>query len=238
MSIDINEWLEQLRLGKYTDLFAENEIDFDAARDLSEEDLKELGIPMGPRKKLMRALAETSEAGNNKDETAAKAASSTVSAPVSTVDAERRHMTVMFCDLVGSTKYATGLDPEDMHALLRTFQETTGKIADDHGGYVASLLGDGLLVFFGYPQAREDDAEQAVRVGLEIVDDVRRIETPLGGSLQSRIGLASGIVVIGEITSGGGGTLLLCRDRYLTWPRGSKVQQPRTRSSSPIPPDA
>ena len=141
MAVDINVWLERLGLGKYADRFAENEIDFDAARDLTEEDLKELGIPMGPRKKFLRALAETIEASNNWDEGTAKAASGNVPDPVRTVDAERRHMTVMFCDLVGSTELATVLDPEDMHSLLGVFQETCGRIAADYGGHAQQTRG-------------------------------------------------------------------------------------------------
>ena len=204
MADEIADWLEQLGLGKYSQQFIDNEVDLDAARDLTEDDLKDLGLPLGPRKKLLRAIVQIPEQPDEADEhPAAVEVDSTDHAG----DAERRHLTVMFCDLVGSTEHATTLDPEDMHALLSAFQETCGRIASEHGGHVAKLLGDGLLIYFGYPKAHEDDGEQAVRSALQIVEAVQQIETPDQHPLQSRVGIASGVVVIGEILSGGGGDL-------------------------------
>ena len=204
MSAEIAEWLEQLGLGKYAELFIESEVDLDAARDLTEDDLKDLGLPLGPRKKLLRAIEQLC---GQPDEGEEHPASTEVDPAAHPGDAERRHLTVMFCDLVGSTELATTLDPEDMHALLSAFQETCGRIASEHGGHVAKLLGDGLLIYFGYPKAHEDDGEQAVRSALEIVEAVQQIETPDQRRLQSRVGIASGVVVIGEILSGGGSDL-------------------------------
>ncbi len=149
----IAEWLASIGLAEYAQRFAENYIDPSVLPDLTDQDLKDLGIPLGHRKKMLRAIVELQ--GASKPQTAVE--------PAAQDHAERRHITVMFCDLVGSTALSVRLDPEDMREVMALF---LGRIAEVIGGYqgvVARYMGDGVLAYFGYPQAHEDDAEQAVR---------------------------------------------------------------------------
>jgi class 3 adenylate cyclase len=147
MTRDIGEWLEGFGLEKYVEIFIENEIGFDALAHLSEDDLKQLGLRMGPRKLLLAAIAELE---------ATKPAPPDISAPeASRPEAERRRLTVMFCDLMGSTELSQKLDPEDYRDLLTAFQDACSGAIKRHQGHVAKHLGDGLLAYFGYPQAHE-----------------------------------------------------------------------------------
>jgi len=145
-------WLDAIGLAKYQTVFAVNEIDWSLLPKLTEADLKELGLPLGPRKKLLQALAELAV---TPDRIAGKPR-----------DAERRQLTVMFCDLVGSTALSQGKDPEDLRAIIRSFQDTAAGAIAGYEGHVAKFLGDGVLAYFGWPHAHEDDAERAVRAGL------------------------------------------------------------------------
>lgn len=190
---DIAAWLERLGLGKYTEVFAENEVDFEVLPELTEQDLEKLDIPLGPRKKLLKAI--TALDSNDGRSRAAE--------PPATPQAERRQLTVMFIDLVGSTALSERLDPEDLSDIMHRYQDCCAGIISRFEGYVAKFMGDGILVYFGYPQAHEDDAERAVRAGLDIVQAISQLKAMNDPILQVRLGIATGLVVVGEIIGSG-----------------------------------
>jgi class 3 adenylate cyclase/tetratricopeptide (TPR) repeat protein len=190
----IAEWLASLGLSEYAHRFAENYIDARVLPDLTDQDLKELGVPIGHRRKILRAIAELDGA----DLESAEAA--TEPAPVD--EAERRHLTVMFCETVGTAALAARLDPEDMWGVIASYHACIGGVVDRHHGMIARYMGDGLLAYFGYPRAQEDDAEQAVRAALEIIDAVANLRTNVDAVLQARIGIATGTVVVSELLMG------------------------------------
>ena len=163
---DIRQWLEELGLGKYADAFEENEIDVEALRHVTDDDLKEIGVGLGSRRKILAAILEPGVAAETKLE----------SRPSTT--AERRQITVMFCDLVGSTALSEKLDPEDLRGLMAAYQKAAGAVIERYEGHVAQYLGDGVMTYFGWPKAHEDDAHRAIRAGLEVVEAVRKIEAP------------------------------------------------------------
>jgi len=154
--IRLDTWLNQLGLDKYLEVFEELEVDMEVMADLTEADLEKINIPLGPRKKLVKAIAALSASAESSTR------NDTESGP------ERRQLTVMFCDLVGSTSLSERLDPEDLSEILNTYRRTCEKVINRYSGTTARYMGDGLLVYFGYPYAHEDDAERAVRAGLEI----------------------------------------------------------------------
>ena len=162
--MDLGEWLRSLGLERYEAVFRENAIDADVIRALTEEHLRELGVPIGARLKLLKAIAELGGEAEPSD-TAAGGAQPIVQAET----AERRQVTVMFCDLVGSTALSARMDPEDLREVISAYQKSVTEIVQGFGGFVAKYMGDGVLVYFGYPQAHEDDAERAVCAGLEVV---------------------------------------------------------------------
>ena len=167
---DIAEWLASLDLGEYAQRFAENAIDLSVIRDLTENDLKELGVLLGHRRKMLRAIAELQGLSPSKPQGMAEPGRDR---------AERRQLTVMFCDLVGSTALSARLDPEDMRQVMALFHRRIAEVIGSYQGIVARYMGDGVLAYFGYPQAHEDDAEQAVRAGLALVEAVAN-RTPAG----------------------------------------------------------
>ena len=192
---DVAEWLASLDLGEYAQRFAENGIDLSVICDLTENDLKELGVLLGHRRKMVRAIAELQRAGGSTPQMAIE---------LGRERAERRQLTVMFCDLVGSSALAAQLDPEDMRQVMARFH---GRIAEVIGGYegiIARYMGDGVLAYFGYPQAHEDDAVQAVRAGLALVDSVSNLQTGRNSPLQIRVGIATGLTVVGDLMGEGG----------------------------------
>ena len=199
MARDITQWLEELGLAKYASTFAENEVDLDVLPELSEEDLKGLDIPLGPRKKILRAIAALTNA--------AGASGPVAVAPARRDEGERRQLTVMFCDLVGSTALSTRLDPEDLREVLRAYHDACAKVVAHYDGYVAKFLGDGVLAYFGYPQAHETDAESAVRAGLAVVDAIAALGSTDGAlrdlGLAVRVGIDTGPVVVGDIAGEG-----------------------------------
>jgi class 3 adenylate cyclase/tetratricopeptide (TPR) repeat protein len=205
----VDEWLEALGLSQYTALFADNAVDFEVLPDLTEQDLKDLKIPLGHRKKLLKGIAALIDGSTiDDDQSAATDRASQASAqPKAWAEAERRQLTVMFCDLVDSTTLSARLDPEDLREVIRSYQETCSRIIARYGGYVAKYMGDGILVYFGYPQAHEDDCERAARAGLEIIDAVA--DSKIGISLNPdmplsvRIGISTGPVVVGDIVGEG-----------------------------------
>jgi len=192
----VGDWLRGVGLGQYEDVFRENEIDGSVLTDLTEGDLEKLGVPMGHRKRLLKAIANLS---------ATEAAAQLESLPpaTSTDDAERRQLTVMFCDLVGSTAMSARLDPEDMRSIIAAYHRRCATLITGGGGFVAKYMGDGVLAYFGYPRAHEHDAERAVRAGLAIVDAAPKLETPAGAPLHVRVGIATGIVVVGDLLGSG-----------------------------------
>jgi class 3 adenylate cyclase/predicted ATPase len=192
----IAEWLASIGLEEYAQRFAANAIDLSVLRDLTEQDLKDLGVLLGHRRKILRAIAEPGGvAPTLSDDTAGEA--------MLRDEAERRHLTVMICDLVGSTALSARLDPEDMGAVIDAYHAACARITRNYDGFLAEFRGDGILAYFGYPLAHEDDAERTVRAGLDIIAAVARLETRAGEPLAVRIGIATGLVVIGDLSREG-----------------------------------
>ena len=188
------EWLESIGLGEYAQRFADNAVGLSALRDLTDQDLKELGVLLGHRRKMLRAIAELGATT-----VIAPAAPTTEPEQESPDEGERRHLTVMFCDLVGSTALSTRLDPEDMSRVIASYHVCIGEVISRYKGMIARYMGDGVLAYFGYPAAQEDNAEQAVRAALAIVDAVANLQTGVSAALQARIGIATGTVVVSEL---------------------------------------
>jgi class 3 adenylate cyclase/predicted ATPase len=196
--VDIAAWLRSLGLERYEPAFRENDVDAEVLPQLTAEDLSGLGVAsIGHRRKLLAAIASL------KTGTLPTQAAPAEQRPAAVPDAERRQLTVMFCDLVGSTALSSRLDPEEMAALMRTYQNAVAGEIARYEGYVARYLGDGALAYFGLPQAHEDDAERAVRAGLAVVDVVARLRAPGGEALAARVGIATGLVVAGELIGTG-----------------------------------
>jgi predicted ATPase/class 3 adenylate cyclase len=207
MAGDLTTWLSQIGLGGHAEAFLAQGIDWDVIGDLSEHDLKELGLPLGDRKRLLRALVEHGEAAAASCKRSNAAPETPPLSTTSCIDAERRQVTVMFVDLVGSTELTRGLDPEDMRRILGVYHTVCAGAIEAHEGHIAQYLGDGLLVYFGYPQAHEDDTVRAVLAGLAIIAAIARVnENGLEGAgraqLRVRIGVETGLVVAGEIGAG------------------------------------
>ena len=194
----IAEWLERLGLSEYAQRFAENDIDFTILSDLTDQDLEKIGIAsLGHRRKLLRAIATLK---NIEKGTSAMAVGSSA-APLTLDSAERRQVTVMFSDLVDSTALSARMDPEDLRELISAYQKCVAETVHQFDGFVARYMGDGVLAYFGYPQAHEDDAERAVRAGLELSGALARLNTRT--SLHTRIGIATGLVVVGDLIGSG-----------------------------------
>ena len=190
-----------LGLGKYEAVFRENDIDETVLPSLTHENLKELGVAsLGHRVKLFDAIAALRSDESGKTPSVDATASSAPSVPPED-RAERRQVTVMFSDLVGSTALSARMDPEDLREVISAYQKCVAETVGRFGGFVAKYMGDGVLVYFGYPEAHEDDAERAVRAGLELVAAYRALKTP--ASLQTRVGIATGLVVVGDLIGSG-----------------------------------
>ena len=196
----IGDWLKRLGLGQYARCFAENDIDFSILYDLADQDLEKIGVQsLGHRRKLLRAMADLKDI-----ETRASAIPIAAAVPAvahSPDGAERRHVTVMFCDLVGSTALSGGMDPEDLREIISSYQKCVAETVRRLDGFVARYMGDGVLVYFGYPRAHEDDAERAVRAGLELIPAVTGVQSC--APLQTRVGIATGPVVVGGLIGSG-----------------------------------
>jgi class 3 adenylate cyclase/tetratricopeptide (TPR) repeat protein len=191
----IAEWLASIGLGEYAQRFAENAVDLSVVRDLTEQDLKDLGVLLGHRRKMLRAISELKGDVPRPPQTGTKAAPRD--------GAERRQLTVVFCDLVGSSALSVRLDPEDLGAVIGAYHACISEVITRSEGVIARYMGDGVLAYFGYPQAHEDDAEQATRAGLMLVDAVAGLQTDAGTRLQVRVGIATGVVVVGDLTGEG-----------------------------------
>ena len=194
--MDVGVWLPGLGLQQYEALFRENDIDPEVLSDLTDGDLEKIGVSLGHRKRLLKAIAVLA------DPAAAPPATATPIRPVADA-AERRQLTVMFSDLVGSTTLSARLDPEDMREVIRAYQDACSGAIARYDGFVAKFMGDGVLAYFGFPRAHEEDAERAVRAGLDLAAVVATLETRANENLNVRIGIATGIVVVGDLVGQG-----------------------------------
>jgi len=193
----IEDWLKKLGMSEYTERFAKERIEIDVLAELTDQDLERLGIPLGHRRRMLRAIRDLGYASVAVSPPSTQAGTE----PSRQDDAERRQLTVMFTDLVGSTALSTKLDPEDMRSVIGAYHRCVAETVAQFDGFVAKYMGDGVLIYFGYPQAHEDDAEQAVRAGLALIDVVRGLRAP--ERLQARIGIATGLVVVGDLIGAG-----------------------------------
>jgi class 3 adenylate cyclase len=183
--VEIAAWLRDLGLGQYESAFRANDVDAQVVPRLTAEDLISIGVTsVGHRRRLLDAIV------------ALGAEAPPAAVPIPAV-AERRQLTVMFCDLVGSTPLASRFDPEDLSEIIRTYHRTVADAIGRFDGFVAKYMGDGVLTYFGYPQAHEDDAERALRAGLAVIEAAERLELPERFAV--RIGVATGLVVVGEL---------------------------------------
>src|ERR1700678_559973 len=195
--MDVGDWLRGLCLGQYETLFRQNDIDVEVLSELTEGDLEKFGLSFGHRKRLLKAIASLGS-----PETSVKPAAP-VALQTSTDAAERRQLTVMFCDLVGSTALSGRLDPEDLRGIIGAYHRCCAELIERCGDFVAKYMGDGVLAYFGYPQAHEHDAERAVQAGLAIVEAAPKLVTIAGSPLQVRVGIATGLVVVGDLIGSG-----------------------------------
>jgi class 3 adenylate cyclase len=190
MVTNVALWLRGLGLEQYAPGFVDNDIDAAVLPELTAEDLIALGVTsVGHRRRLLSAIATLRDRPPE--------VVSPSPAAIATIEAERRQLTVMFCDLVGSTALSTRFDPEDLREVIGTYHATVAEEVRRFGGFIAKYMGDGVLTYFGYPQAHEDDAERAVRTGLALAERVARLVTR--ASLETRIGIATGLVVVGDL---------------------------------------
>jgi class 3 adenylate cyclase len=192
----VREWLEGLGLGELSEEFERQQIDLEAVRYLTDVELRELGLPIGPRLKLKAAIQALNESRPGAVDAKRSGQPSDIQP-----SAERRQLTVLFCDLVGSTELSHRLGPEEYRELVRTYQSACAEVIARFDGHVAQYLGDGLLVYFGYPKAHEDDAQRAVRASLGVVDAVSALNIP-AGPLRVRVGIDTGLVVVGGVGTG------------------------------------
>jgi class 3 adenylate cyclase len=188
----VTDWLGKLGLGQYAQLFAENGIDVSVLNDLTDQDLENIGVLLGHRRKMLAAIAERPDASLPKNEPVDPKPQDT---------AERRQVTVMFSDLVDSTVLSARMDPEDLREVISAYQNCVAQTVRRFSGFIAQYTGDGVLAYFGYPQAHEDDAERAVQAGLDLVAAVRDLKTH--AALHTRVGIATGMVVAGDLLGSG-----------------------------------
>ena len=190
----VADWLEKLGMSEYAQRFAENGIDVAALPHLTDQDLKDMGVLLGHRRKMLVAVAELASA-------ATLSHAPVAGEPKPQETAERRQVTVMFSDLVGSTALSARMDPEDLREVISAYQKCVADTVRRFSGFIAQYMGDGVLAYFGYPEAHEDDAERAVQAGLALVAAVRDLKTH--ASLQTRVGIATGLVVAGDLIGSG-----------------------------------
>jgi len=211
--MDVADWLRSLGLERYEQTFHENEIDVDLLPNLTADDLKDLGVALvGHRRRLLDAIGLLKDASPSSEADAASLAGEPAHAEpsagqavpmASRPEAERRQLTVLFCDLVGSTELSARLDPEDMGQVFRVYQGRCAAVVQRWDGHVAKYMGDGVLAYFGWPRAHEDDAERAVRAGLNLAEEVGQLTADDGTPLAARVGIATGVVLVGELIGEG-----------------------------------
>lgn len=230
---DLTRLLNSLGLSRYEEVLRANDVDQGTLRQLTDADLRELGFSLGHRRKLLAALRSAAPASDGSFHTEERAGEAETAVPSGqSATAERRQLTVMFCDLVGSTALAAALDPEDMHALLHEYQERCAAVITRLDGFVARSIGDAILAYFGYPRAHENAAEQAARAGLDLIEEVHRLRSLAGAPLQVRIGIASGLVVVSEVAES-----VSARERAVTGPiinLAARLQQDAGRPDTVI----
>src|ERR1700733_8663913 len=198
---DLRGWLRAQNLEQLAETFEANDIDIDILSELTDGDLEKLGVSIGNRRRLLKAISEgTAKSPESK---AASTETPGTSAPSEAAGAERRQITVLFCDMVGSTALSEAVDPELLGALIRRYQDAAAGAIGRYGGFVAKFMGDGVLAYFGFPHAFEDAAERAVRAAIGILAQIGKIARPDGAALQARVGIATGLVVVGEIIGAG-----------------------------------
>jgi class 3 adenylate cyclase len=196
--MDIAAWLRELGLERYEEAFRANDIDAKVLPELTAEDLKDIGVTsVGHRRTLLAAIAALGKP------TPPEPGPTATEASTPRAEAERRQLTVMFCDLVGSTALSSQLDPEDFGQVIRAYHGACAGVVERWGGHVAKYMGDGVLAYFGWPMAHEDEAERAVRAGLAFIDALAGLETPAGKPLAARVGIATGLVMVGELIGEG-----------------------------------
>jgi predicted ATPase/class 3 adenylate cyclase len=196
---EVRSWLEAIGLAQYADTFETNEIDMDLLGQVDDQILKDIGVSAaGHRLRIRNAIAKLGSVVSSD----AKATTPAKVPDVSMAAAERRQLTVMLCDLVGSTELSSKLDPEDLRGIIGAYHRCCADLIERNGGFVAKYMGDGVLAYFGYPQAHEHDAERAVHAALALVEAVPKLKTA-GASLQVRIGIATGLVVVGDLIGSG-----------------------------------
>ncbi len=202
---DVGKWLCDLGFERFVDLFEENEIDCEVLFELTDADLAGLSIPLGARKKLLKAIKSLSYSSSSEasQPTGDALPQSGPNLTVFKASAERRHLTVMFVDLVGSTDMSARLDPEDMREVITRYQNSVAGVVTRFSGYVAKYMGDGVLCYFGWPRAHENDAERAVHAGLAITEATTDMTAPNGEAIRARIGIATGLVVVGDLIGEG-----------------------------------
>ena len=198
--MDIAAWLRGLRLEEYEPAFRDNRIDASVLSELTEADLASLGIPLGPRKKILKAVRALRRGGPSP--TGRKSVKVEASSAPG-CGAERRNLTVLTCDMVNSTALANQLDPEHLREVMHPYLEVSPNVVDRFGGFVAKYTGDGLIAYFGYPAAQEDAAEHAVRASFLMIEAIRKLEPRPGINLQARIGIATGLTVVGDLIGKG-----------------------------------
>ena len=196
---DLRGWLRDHNLEQLAETLEANDIDVDILTELTEADFEKLGVSLGNRRRLLKAIGGAAPAESKSVATEAPARS----APSEASGAERRQVTVLFCDMVGSTALSEAVDPELLGALIRRYQDAAAGAIGRYGGFVAKFMGDGVLAYFGFPSAFEDAAERAVHAAVGILAEVHDIEMPDGTRVQTRIGIATGLVVVGEIVGTG-----------------------------------
>src|ERR1700678_3574506 len=198
---DLRGWLRAQNLEQLAETFEANDIDIDILSELTDGDLEKLGVSIGNRRRLLKAISEgTAKSPESK---AASTEALGAFAPSEATGAERRQVTVLFCDMVGSTALSEAVDPELLGALIRRYQDAAAGAIGRYGGFVAKFMGDGVLAYFGFPHAFEDAAERAVRAAIGILAQIGKIARPDGAALQARVGIATGLVVVGEIIGTG-----------------------------------
>ena len=189
----MEEWLRSIGLGEHHAAFRDQGVTLDQVADLTDEDLRELGLNIGDRKRFRRAVTSL---------TPPNAAPRQASPVLETMRAERRPLTIMFVDLVNSSGLGERLEPEDLLEVIRRYREFAGVAINRFGGMMGRLIGDGILAYFCYPVATENDPERAVRAALEIVRGIGMLDTPAGTALNVHIGIATGRVIMGDLFAG------------------------------------
>ena len=192
---EVRKWLDSIGLAQYADAFETNDLDIDLLGQVDDQLLKDIGVSSaGHRLRIRNAIAKLGAQVQSESTEGVLVAAGAATA-------ERRQVTVMFSDLVGSTALSARIDPEDLREVISAYQKCVAQTVQRFGGFVAKYMGDGVLIYFGYPQAHEDDAERAVRAGLELVGAVGALKTHT--PLQTRVGIATGLVVVGDLIGSG-----------------------------------